>query len=177
MFDIWIVGPELELVEPEFLVVETSVCRGGWYDDPDKKTTVDGWGADLGNEGGIGTYTTSDLGKVPTDIVAQSFQIQYFWSSKQIQGRFDGQPVNFWEFYINWGWNDDNRRMLRVWTDYGAEAEGTYYPAEDKWIVNFIGANWELWGSDAYGNGYLIDSDTINSALDVTIINTGPVAS
>ena len=179
LFDISIVGEELELDEPEYLEVNTHVCRGGWYDDPAKKTKVDGWGATLGDDEGIGTFSTSLLGEVPTYIDVQYFQIQHLWTSQPTQGLgYDGQPTNFWEFYLNWGWNEEDYttgRTLRVWTDYGAEPEGIYYgydpEPEDMWIVDFNGASWELWASDEYGYGHLESSGTI-SELTVTIIKT-----
>ena len=187
MFSIDMEGQELDLVSPDNLEVVSYADDSGWYLAPAKKIKAVDWHAYLNEfwprleEEECGKYTT-DLVNVPASIDAQNFDINCYWTLTPHKGLgYDGQPANFWEIDITWGWHEDDWdpsdvHHLRVWTDYGAEAEGTYHPDDDMWIIYFSGASWELWASDAEGYGHLTDWGTI-SELTVTITNNGPVSS
>ncbi len=193
MFSIFIEGYELNLVAPECLTVESYADDSGWYLTPEKNLKAVDWIAGLNELGPwwpgpgpqeCGKYTTQNLEQLPTEIDAQSFEILYYWTLTPHKGLgYNGQPVNFWEFWITWGMNPNDPRdhtttqSLHVWTDYDDVAEGSYHPIEDKWIIDFKGASWELYAFDADGYGYVEHSGTLADALSVTIINNGPVAS
>lgn len=178
-------GVEGEGEEP-YLEAEAHVDGCGWYIPPtNPRARSGGWSAHLPRSwppepGECGVYAVNLDGMDPMTIEAQSFHIQRFWMSQKVR-EFNRQPVDFWELYITWGWHEEpeqrNLQLLRVETDWDFDPDGTYYPIEDKWEVDFNGASWELMAFDEDGsNGQVVNNGKVENGFTVTIIK-GPEVS
>lgn len=151
MFEIWIEGPDVVLDYPDCLTAEAYVDGCGWY-PPKKGTRSGGWSADLNNfvrpEDECGMYTANLPAPVGSlEIDATSFYISRYWNLHARGMDNEWMHMDFWEFGISWDWygeGDLDYYVLRVWTDWNAEQEGTYDPDNDMWIVDFIDASFEF---------------------------------
>jgi len=180
-------GDDIFLASPPFLTVETYADTCGWYIPPtNPKARSGGWDAHLPSSwpaepGVCGEYEVNLDGMNPMTIVAQSFNIGRLWISQKVR-EFDRQPVDFWEIYVGWGvvqvdedeWDYSNAWGLRIWTDWDFDPDGTYDPIEDKWVVDFSGASWELVDYENMegggGIGHVELSGTIVNGFDVAIV-------
>ncbi len=185
-------GDDVVLESPPTLEVVSTVDSCGWNWPPEKGTKSGGWTADPSapwhpyppDRGSYVINLTPSPGQplpdLPDLIDADYYTIHHQWSSRPIKiNDYDRQPINFWELNMHWGRTYSNPpdytglRYLRIWTDWGPEIEGDYYPKEGEvevWTVDFNGASWELYGHYADGTGYLLTEGTIVNGFDVTIV-------
>jgi len=162
----------------------------GWNWPPKKGTKSGGWSADpyeyVDPNVGCGTYNIN-INAIPylpvLNIEAQSYYVRHHWSYQRIRGDFGNQPIDFWEFSILWGveikdgvWDYDDAWRLHIWTDWGPELEGDYYPEGqvEVWTVDFNGASWELIDYENMegggGIGHVELGGTIVNGFNATIV-------
>ena len=190
-FYIWIGSEDDDVIlDNDPLTVVSHVASCGWNWPPKPGTNSGRWGADLNrffdpvSDCGIYYVNLDASPDLPDRIHADSFSIRHNWSFKRDPREYNRQPWDFWEFYFMWGWDLNNPedyskvRILKIWTDWGSELEGDYFPEGEVevWTVDFNGASWELGAAHDDGTGYTLTEGTIQNGFDVTIVK-GPAIS